>query len=195
MAYIYLDAGHGGYDTGAEYQERLEKNDNLDLILAVGELLSQNGINVGYTRKNDIYDSSIRRAEMANESDADFFISIHRSNTELPNTMSGIKVSVFKNSDIHTDISNAVLKEFSKIGYNNLGIFVNKDIIELKETKMTALMVELGYINSNKDNDFIDNNFNETVYALANAIYWYLYNNDIPFNTFEDMLYPTEENL
>ena len=44
MALVYLDAGHGGYDSGATYQGRREKDDNLNLTLAIGELLAQNGV-------------------------------------------------------------------------------------------------------------------------------------------------------
>ena len=41
---IALDAGHGGYDGGAVYEGRREKDDNLALALAVGEILQRNGI-------------------------------------------------------------------------------------------------------------------------------------------------------
>ena len=34
---IMIDAGHGGYDNGASYEGRLEKNDNLNLALALGD--------------------------------------------------------------------------------------------------------------------------------------------------------------
>ena len=45
MAYsIMLDAGHGGQDPGAVYKGRQEKNDNLKLALAVGEILKNKGI-------------------------------------------------------------------------------------------------------------------------------------------------------
>ena len=39
MATIMLDAGHGGYDSGAVYGDRYEKNDTLSLVLAVGTIL------------------------------------------------------------------------------------------------------------------------------------------------------------
>lgn len=56
MAYkIVLDAGHGGTDPGAIYKERKEKDDNLELTLAVGKILEDNGIDVVYTRTTDIY--------------------------------------------------------------------------------------------------------------------------------------------
>ena len=51
MAYsIMLDAGHGGQDPGAVYKGRQEKNDNLKLALAVGEILKNKGIGISYTR-------------------------------------------------------------------------------------------------------------------------------------------------
>ena len=38
---IMIDAGHGGYDNGAQYMGRREKDDNLALSLAVGRILSE----------------------------------------------------------------------------------------------------------------------------------------------------------
>lgn len=47
---IVLDPGHGGSDSGAVYQGRLEKDDNLALAMAVGKILEKDGYNVIYTR-------------------------------------------------------------------------------------------------------------------------------------------------
>ena len=55
MAYsIMLDAGHGGQDPGAVYKGRQEKNDNLKLALAVGEILKNKGIDITGTGIRDI---------------------------------------------------------------------------------------------------------------------------------------------
>ena len=43
---VALDAGHGGSDPGAVYNGRQEKDDTLDLTLAVGDILKKNGIDV-----------------------------------------------------------------------------------------------------------------------------------------------------
>ena len=40
---IVIDAGHGGYDAGATYNGRREKDDTLALALAVGEILEAQG--------------------------------------------------------------------------------------------------------------------------------------------------------
>ena len=38
MATVMLDAGHGGYDNGASFEGRKEKDDNLNLVLAIGNI-------------------------------------------------------------------------------------------------------------------------------------------------------------
>ena len=60
---IMIDAGHGGYDNGASYEGRLEKNDNLNLALALGDELTRRGYDVVYTRTEDVYDSPVRKAQ------------------------------------------------------------------------------------------------------------------------------------
>jgi len=72
MAGVILDAGHGGYDNGAQYDGRKEKDDNLRLTLAVGQILEQNGVPVSYTRQSDIYQSPSEKARLGNESGAHF---------------------------------------------------------------------------------------------------------------------------
>ena len=69
---IVIDAGHGGYDAGATYNGRREKDDTLALALAVGEILEAQGYDVVYTRTDDVYDSPVQKARIGNESGADF---------------------------------------------------------------------------------------------------------------------------
>ena len=65
MAYkIVLDAGHGGTDPGAIYKERKEKDDNLALTLAVGKILEDNGVDVVYTRTEDVYQTPFEKARI-----------------------------------------------------------------------------------------------------------------------------------
>ncbi len=75
---VVIDAGHGGdYDPGAVFEGRREKDDNLRLALAVGDILERNGVDVFYTRVTDVYDSPLEKARMANRSGADLFVSLH----------------------------------------------------------------------------------------------------------------------
>ena len=54
MAGVILDAGHGGYDNGAQFNGRREKDDTLRLTLAVGQALRDRGVPVQYTRPMSI---------------------------------------------------------------------------------------------------------------------------------------------
>ena len=63
---IMLDAGHGGRDPGAVYNGRQEKDDVLKLVLAIGEILQNSGIDVEYTRTTDIYETPFQKATEAN---------------------------------------------------------------------------------------------------------------------------------
>lgn len=89
---IALDAGHGGSDPGAVYNGRREKDDNLKLAMAVGDILKNEGMDVFYTRDNDIYETPFKKATDANNSGADYFVSFHRNSGENPNAASGVQV-------------------------------------------------------------------------------------------------------
>ena len=83
---VALDAGHGDHDFGAVYHGHIEKNIALAVVLKVGKILEKNsGIEVIYTRKNDVFVDLIERANIANRADANIFVSIHcnaNKNTE-----------------------------------------------------------------------------------------------------------------
>ncbi|MBK8012410.1 MAG: N-acetylmuramoyl-L-alanine amidase [Deltaproteobacteria bacterium] len=75
---VVIDAGHGGRDVGAQgVTGRYEKDINLAIAKHLGERLRRHGVQVSYTRTNDTFLSLKARAEIANRSDADLFISIH----------------------------------------------------------------------------------------------------------------------
>lgn len=77
---IVLDAGHGGNDPGAIGITGVKEKDiTLILALKVGKMLETfyPNIKVVYTRTTDVFIPLNRRAQIANEQHADFFMSIH----------------------------------------------------------------------------------------------------------------------
>lgn len=80
---IVLDAGHGGWDLGTVgRQGLLEKDLVLDVVERLGSLIEKRmGAQVIYTRKDDNYIALEKRAEIANQSQADLFVSIHANNS------------------------------------------------------------------------------------------------------------------
>lgn len=51
---VIIDAGHGGDEPGAVYQDRKEKDDTLRLAFDLGSALERRGIAVEYTRVSDV---------------------------------------------------------------------------------------------------------------------------------------------
>ena len=76
---LVIDAGHGGSDPGAVGRISKEKDINLNVALEFGRLVEQNcsDVKVIYTRKTDVFLSLDRRAAIANNNNADLFVSIH----------------------------------------------------------------------------------------------------------------------
>lgn len=76
---IVLDAGHGGFRSGAAGTRSLEKEITLEVAIKLGKAIEEElpGIKVIQTRKTDVDVDWYRRAEIANEAKADIFISIH----------------------------------------------------------------------------------------------------------------------
>ena len=75
---IVIDAGHGGKDPGRPNPNGIiEKHIVLNIALNLGRELENDGNEVIYTRDKDIFLTLRQRARIANEADADLFISIH----------------------------------------------------------------------------------------------------------------------
>jgi N-acetylmuramoyl-L-alanine amidase len=167
---IIIDAGHGGYDNGASYGSRKEKDEVLKLALAVGDILERDGYDVAYTRTDDTYTSPTGKARIGNESGADFFVSIHRNSAVSPNLYNGVQTLVYDNNGIKVDMAENINAELEKVGYKNIGIEVRPNLAVLRRTEMPAVLVEVGFINSDIDNTLLDTKFNETAYAIARGI-------------------------
>ena len=76
---VVIDAGHGGRDPGAVGKNAKEKDIALAIALKTGSYIEENipDVKVIYTRKKDVFPTLMERAEIANEAEADLFISIH----------------------------------------------------------------------------------------------------------------------
>ncbi len=74
---IVLDPGHGGKDAGAVNGKLYEKNIVLNIALKTGKILQKRGYKVFYTRSNDKFIKLRNRTSLANDKNADLFISLH----------------------------------------------------------------------------------------------------------------------
>ena len=172
MAYsIMLDAGHGGArDPGAVYEGRQEKDDNLKLVLAIGEILSDRGIDVEYTRTTDVYETPYEKAMKANNAGVDFFVSIHRNSFPVDNEVEGVESLVYDLSGLKYEMARNINEQLESVGFVNLGVKARPNLVVLKRTRMPAVLVEVGFINSNTDNQLFNDNFQDIAQAIADGI-------------------------
>lgn len=85
---VVIDAGHGGWDPGAGGVNGIHEKDlTLPIAQKVGEYIKKHmpGVKVVYTRENDEYVSLAGRGKIANDNDADLFVSIHANSFSHPN--------------------------------------------------------------------------------------------------------------
>ena len=83
---IVIDPGHGGHDTGTIGPHGLEEKDLvLDVGRRLGKLLQTRlGADVVYTRKDDTFIPLETRTSIANQEQADLFVSIHANSSRDP---------------------------------------------------------------------------------------------------------------
>lgn len=83
---VVIDAGHGGKDPGAigKAMGIKEKDLVLDICLRLGKLIKERfpDVKVLYTRDKDVFINLYDRAKLANNNNADLFISIHANATD-----------------------------------------------------------------------------------------------------------------
>ena len=156
---VVIDPGHGGHDSGAVAEDKTtEKALNLRLAPRVVSMLRERGYNVIMTRSADEFIALSERAAIANRNDADIFVSIHFNSAGSASAY-GIEVLYASENDVELkkdagdqtllarEVLNAVLKE---TGANNRGIRNRPELAVLRRTKMTACLIEGGFM-SNPD--------------------------------------------
>lgn len=170
MAKVIIDAGHGGMDPGAVYEGRKEKNDTLKLAMAVGEILKANGVDVVYTRTEDVYDTPFEKAQIANREGGDFLISIHRNSSPEPNQYSGVESLIYSREGSKVQLAENIDSALETVGFRNLGVKERPNLIILKRSKMPAVLVEAGFLNTDADNALFDEQFEEVAEAIADGV-------------------------
>lgn len=166
MAKWLLDAGHGGTDPGAIYNNRKEDDDVLKLTKRVGEMLKTNGEIVDFTRTTDKTLSLAGRTNIENASNYDYFVSFHRNAFE-PEKAEGIETYSFsttgKGRELAEKIQKGLVPFFKDRKCKTENFYV------LRKTKCPAVLIEVGFIDNTKDNRTFDNNFENIAKGIAKA--------------------------
>jgi len=167
---IVLDPGHGGDDPGAVFAGRREKDDCLRLALAVQNLLTAQGQRVVMTRSNDIAVSLTARSAIANQNNANIFVSIHR-NASTNTAANGVENYVFTSAPTRSLVyAHNVLNEVVDAGVQNNRGVIRANFAVLRNTNAPAMLLEMGFITNTRDNQLFDQNFNAYAAAIARGI-------------------------
>lgn len=170
MPLIALDAGHGGANPGAVYNGRQEKDDALALTLAIGNILERNGVDVYYTRTTDVYEAPYQKAMEGNAVGADYFVSIHRNSSPYPNQYTGVESLVYNRYGRAARMAYNINSRLEQVGFVNQGVNERTNLVVLNRTQMPAVLVEVGFINTDADNILFDEQFNAIAQAIADGI-------------------------
>lgn len=148
---VVLDPGHGGSDSGAIGIGIVEKTLNLDIALRTKNLLENAGFTVIMTRTTDVFIPLADRTAIANDSNADIFISIHGNS--FNRTTNGIESfwygkyekenSIKLANALQTNMVNLTGMRHRRVAEGNFHV--------IRETKIPSSLVEVGFIDNESD--------------------------------------------
>ena len=145
---VIVDAGHGGYDGGAEANGVLEKNLNLEISYKLKDELILRGYTVYLTRPEDEFVGLNERASLANRQDDPVcLISIHQNSLdEEEGSASGLESWTY-NREGCIELGDAVAEAVSKkTGTRNRGTRTRTNLVVTSKTTMPAIIFECGYV-------------------------------------------------
>ena len=167
---IVIDPGHGGKDPGAVSGGVQEKDIALAVALKIGALLT--GYEVVYTRTEDVYVGLSERALIANQAKADLFVSIHCNSVD-DESAHGMEVYVYTACSAASKRAAHAIYDclLPASGLRGRGV-KSKDLAVLRETKMPAVLIELGFISNPNDRAKLTNSAwqDDAAKAIADGI-------------------------
>lgn len=150
---IVLDAGHGGTDHGTGGGELLEKDVNLKVVKLVKKQLQKEGLRVLLTRESDSRVELSQRSTLANEKKAAVFVSIHCNFCEDSSKVKGIECYYMEGSEGGKTLAEELDSQFEEQEkIVNRGVRT-ADFHVLRETKMPAVLIELGYFSNSEEKE------------------------------------------
>lgn len=157
---IYIDPGHGGIDSGANFKDIKESNLNLLYAKKIGSYIEKSGGNVIYTRIGD-YDLSsttlnrkksdlTNRIKLINDSNADIYISIHM-NSDVSDSWHGTQIFYDPVNKYNKVLANIMDKQFFKDNITKRKSKIIKDVYMYKRINKPGILIEVGFISNYSD--------------------------------------------
>jgi N-acetylmuramoyl-L-alanine amidase len=165
MAKVFLTAGHGGSDPGAVGNNLIEKDINLAVMLECKKVLEEHGVTVVCSRTKDENDGVYEEVKEANASGADFAFSIHTN----AGGGDGFEVFYHTTNDKAKKLAGLAEKHVKALGQNSRGLKSGNHLYFIKNTKITAVLVENFFIDNAKDKVIGDTLSEQKAFGVAYA--------------------------
>lgn len=174
---VIIDPGHGGSDLGATRDSFIESKIVLSIADKLKAELEKENVEVVLTRENDSHLSLQQRVHMANEKEADLFLSLH-ANWSRSTQVSGFEFyfasqqnQIRNSSAVHlskpTDIVEKIKSDLTLLGRQKLSLEFSqqaqqqvadqKSVIRrapfyvIENTTMPAVLIEVGFISNRRE--------------------------------------------
>ncbi len=188
---VCVDAGHGAHDSGAVLEledgtERQEKDDTLWLAKLLQRELEAYGVKVVMTREDDSFLELYDRTLMANSLDVDLLVSLHRnayySNGKMNDRVKGVEIWIHNSRPTAArQLANRMLDAILAVGgmedrgvrYGSMTDY-NENYAINRRAMMTSMIVEMGFISNEEDNEAYDTYGEAYAKAMAKEIYEWL---------------------
>lgn len=176
MPKVFLSAGHGGSDPGAVSNGLYEKAINLNALLSCEKILTKHGVDVVCSRKADVDDPVAQEVKEANASNADIAVSFHAN----AGGGDGFEAYHHSSSSKGKKLAKLCEKHVKALGQNSRGVRHGDGLYFVKNTKMTAVLVESFFVDNATDKEIGDSILEQKAFgkAYAKAILEFL---DIPY--------------
>ncbi len=176
---VVIDPGHGGPDPGAIGIGGIRETDVvLEVSKIVKKLLSEKGVKVRLTRKNEVDLDLPPRVSFANNTDADIFVSIHanasRGKRKDINGLETFYYRGWRGRSLAKNIQKQILRVSP--GSPDRGVKQGRFYV-IKNTRMPAVLVEIGFLTGRLDARRLEKAMHRKrlAYAISKGILEYLY--------------------
>ena len=163
---IVIDAGHGGRDVGAVFEDKRESDIVKSIADKIYQLNQQNHIKIILLRDTEEFVGLNDRVTRVNEIKPDFLISLHAQTSRNTN-LSGINAFISQENNFYNqskEIASILIEEVSSENLNKGKISVANFKI-IKEVECPAVMIEIGFLSNIADRNYISSEKGQTEIA------------------------------
>ena len=164
MPKVFLSAGHGGSNPGAVANGLVEKDINLNIMLANKEVLERHGVEVVCSRLKDEEDDVYAEVREANASGADIAVSHHCN----AGGGDGSETFYYATSSGGKKLAHLCEKYTKELGQNSRGVKTNS-LYFVTQTNMIAVLTESFFLDNKTDKTIGDTLAEQKAFGVAYA--------------------------